>query len=106
MSMQSSSKVQKTKLSSQSSIDGDEHSHKAHDTSTRAELPRWPINRLQRCEHPLITLKSYAKWNVCKTTDEQVFLSMIFKCISCARITLNVYFKRIIITLLLAEEPL
>ncbi len=47
----------------------------------------------------------YAKRNVCKTTDKQISLSMILKCISCARITLNVNLKRIIITLLLAEEP-
>ncbi len=75
---QSSSKAQKTKLSSQFSIDEDEHSHRAHDTSMRAELPRWPINGLQRCEHSQITLKNYAKRYVCKTTDEQVFFKHDF----------------------------
>ncbi len=40
----SSAKVQKTEFSPLCSTLFEEHSHKAHDTSMRAELPQWPIN--------------------------------------------------------------
>ncbi len=58
----SSTKVQKTEFSSQCSALFEENSHKAHDTSMRAELPQWSINKsrnmdvlLDPIKQPLLT---------------------------------------------------
>ncbi len=53
----SSTKVQKTEFSSQCSTLFEEHLHKAHDTSMRAELPQLSINKSQNMEVLLDPIK-------------------------------------------------
>ncbi len=53
----SSTKVQKTEFSSQCSTLFEEHSHKAHDTSMRAELTQWSINRSRNMDALLDPIK-------------------------------------------------